>query len=79
LAYGGYSGFKRGLILEIFSVAALLLAAAGRSLLLEEVLHFLAQFYQGQQEIVAYTVFVLLFVTIPNLIKKAGSINLRAY
>ena len=64
LACGGYSGFRRGLILELFAVTSLVVAALGSSLLLDEVVAFLAKWYHGQREIVAYTLFVLLFITI---------------
>ena len=64
LAWGGYSGFKKGLVLEIFSIGALVLAVLGSMRLLEATVALCTRWYPDQQKILPYVVFVFLFVTI---------------
>ena len=64
LAWGGYRGFKRGMILEIFSLSALVLATLGSTRLLDGALALGAKWHYELSGIGRYVVFVLLFITI---------------
>lgn len=64
LAWGGYRGFKKGLVRELFSVGALVLAALGSTRLLDEALGLCAKWYHEPSGIWPYVIFVLLFVII---------------
>jgi len=64
LAWGGYSGFNKGLILEIFSVGALALAAIGSIRLLDKAVEICARWNYEQKGLLPYIIFVSLFVII---------------
>jgi membrane protein required for colicin V production len=72
LAWGGYSGFKRGLVLEIFSIGALVLAVLGSINLLDGAVALCTQWYYDQRGLLPYVAFVLLFVTIFIAITLVG-------
>ena len=63
LAWGGYRGFRRGLVLELFSVGAWVLATLGSTILLDSTLGFCTQWYHDASGVLPYVVFVLLFVS----------------
>ena len=64
LVWGGYSGFRKGLILEIFSIGALVLAALGSMRLLDSAIALCTTWYDDQSGLLPYVVFVLLFFII---------------
>ncbi len=66
LAWGGYRGFKKGLIWEIFSTGALGLAAWGSRRLLSKAVALCTPWLggHGQDALLPYVVFVCLFVII---------------
>ena len=64
LAWGGYSGFKKGLLLEIFSVGALVLATLGSTRLADGATELYARWYQQPSDSLSYSLFMLLFVTL---------------
>ena len=72
LALGGYRGFKRGLVLELFSLGALVLAAMGSTRLLVVALGLCAKWYHGSSGALPYIVFVLIFLLILITIKGIG-------
>jgi membrane protein required for colicin V production len=72
LGWGGYSGFRKGLILEIFSVGALVLAALGSVRLLDGAVALCTKWYDDQHALLPYVVFVLLFFIIFVTITWAG-------
>ena len=72
LGWGGYSGFRKGLILEIFSVGALVLAALGSIRLLDGAVALCTKWYDDQREWLPYVAFVLLFFIIFVTITWAG-------
>jgi membrane protein required for colicin V production len=72
LAWGGYSGFKRGLVLEIFSIGALVLAVLGSIRLLGSAVALCTQWYYDQRGLLPYVAFLLLFVTIFIAITLVG-------
>jgi membrane protein required for colicin V production len=72
MAWGGYNGFKKGLIFEIFSISALALAALGSVRLLDGVIGFCVKWYHAQSELLPYVVSVSLFVIILITITWVG-------
>jgi membrane protein required for colicin V production len=72
LAWGGYSGFKKGLICEIFSISALVLAALGSMKLLDGAIGLCARWYHAQSEWLPFVVSVSLFVIILVAITWVG-------
>lgn len=74
LALGSYRGFKRGLVVELFSLGALALAAMGSTRLLVVASGFCAKWYQGSSEALPYVIFVCLFLIILVTIKGIGQL-----
>ncbi|MCU0317743.1 MAG: CvpA family protein [Amoebophilaceae bacterium] len=74
LLWGGYSGFRKGLIAEVFSVSALVLAVLGSTRLLNAAVLFCAKWYQDQDELLPYVTFVLLFTVIFMTIMWTGNL-----
>lgn len=72
LAWGGYSGFRKGLVLEIFSISALVLAVLGSIKLLDGAVGLCTKWYHGQNGWLPYVVFVCLFVVILITITLVG-------
>ncbi|MEL6606774.1 MAG: CvpA family protein [Bacteroidota bacterium] len=72
LALGAYRGFKRGLVVEFFSLGALVLAAMGSTRLLVVALGLCVKWYHGSSEALPYLVFVFLFLIILVTIKGIG-------
>jgi membrane protein required for colicin V production len=64
MAWGGYNGFKKGLIFEISSIGALVLATLGSVRLLDRVVELCVKWYHAQGELLPYVVFVSLFIII---------------
>ena len=74
LVWGGYRGFKRGLILEIFSNGALVLATTGSIQLLDHAVKLCTKWYDQQQALLPYVLFVCLFIVILMTITWAGKL-----
>jgi membrane protein required for colicin V production len=74
LAWGGYGGSKKGLIVEIFSVSALVLAVLGSIRLLNSTVLFCAKWYQDQSRLLPYVTFVFLFIVIFMTITWTGNL-----
>ena len=74
LAWGGYSGFKKGLVLEIFSTGALVLAVLGSIKLLDGAVELCTKWYHGQNKLLPYVLFVCLFVIILIATTLAGKL-----
>ena len=72
LTWGGYRGFQKGLIWEIFSTGALALATLGSMRLLGNAVELCTQWFHSQNELLPYVVFVFLFVIILIAITLAG-------
>ena len=72
LVWGGYRGLKKGLILELFSVGALVLATLGSIRFVDRAVGLCSGWYHGQSEVLPYVVFVLLFVAILITITFVG-------
>lgn len=74
LAVGAYSGFKKGLILEIISILAFILAIIGGFKLLHIGMEYLARAYDGFGSLLPFVAFVLLFVLILVVVNLVGKI-----
>lgn len=72
LAWGGYRGFKKGLIREIFSISALVLAVWGSMRLLHKAIALCTPWFHDQDELLPYVVFACLFITILLATTVAG-------
>ena len=66
LIWGGYRGFKKGLIWEIFSTGALVAAVLGSTRMLSKAVALCTPWLggYGQDELLPYVVFVCLFIII---------------
>ena len=65
LGWGGYRGYRKGLVLELCSMGALVLAALGSTKLLDGAVGFFAKWYHDpKSELLPYVAFVLLFIII---------------
>ena len=62
LAWGAYSGFKRGLIRELFSISAFAIAGTGSRQLLDKAIAQSAYWGYPLGEEFAYVLFILLFM-----------------
>ena len=74
LAWGGYGGFRKGLIAEVFSVSALALAVLGSIRLLDSAVLFCAKWYEDQSGLLPYVTFVFLFIVIFMTITSTGNL-----
>lgn len=64
LAWGAYSGFRKGFVLEIFSLGSFFVAMIGSIKLLDKLSQFYATWYGNLGDILPYLLFVLLFILI---------------
>ena len=72
LLFGGYLGYKKGLILELIGILALILAIIGSFKLLNEAIRFLSQFFPDYSNIVPFIAFLGLFIIILILVSLLG-------
>ena len=74
LGLGAYSGYKKGLILEIIAIVAFILAILGGFKLLHIGMEYVSRVYDGFGSFLPFVAFVALFVLILVVINMAGSI-----
>jgi membrane protein required for colicin V production len=72
LLYGAYKGFREGLILELFSILALILAFIGGFKLLHVVMEFMRDSWDMDGSWLPIIAFALIFVGIIILTNMAG-------
>ncbi len=72
LVWGGYSGFKRGLISEVFSTGAFVVATLISVKILDQVVELCSRWHKYWGGLVPYVVFVLTFVVIVVVITGLG-------
>ena len=72
LLYGGYRGYKKGLLLEVIAIAAFILAIIGAFKLLHEGMAFLDQHFSISGQILPYLAFILIFILIIILVNMLG-------
>ena len=64
LLFGGYLGYKKGLVLEFVGILALIIAIIGSLKLLNEGIRFLAGYFPDYSNILPFITFIGLFVII---------------
>lgn len=74
LAVGGFSGFKKGLIVEIISILAFILAIIGGFKLLHIGMEYLSKAYDGFGSLLPFIAFIVIFVLILLLVNIVGKI-----
>ena len=72
IAYGAFMGFRKGLLLELVSLVALVLAILGGLKLLDTALPFMAGFIGDAHGLLPYVTFLVVFVGIILLIHLGG-------
>lgn len=72
LAWGAYSGFKRGLIRELFSVGAFALAGLGSTQFSDKLMEQGAQWGYAPGGALSYLVFVLAFILLLVAVRLMG-------
>ncbi|XWN35222.1 MAG: CvpA family protein [Roseivirga sp.] len=72
LAWGAYSGFKRGLIRELFSISAFVLAGLGSTQFLDQVMEQGARWGYAPGGALSYIVFVLVFILVLVAVRLVG-------
>ena len=72
LVWGGYSGFRKGFILELFSIGSLFIAIIGSIKVLNKVISFYTKWYGSLGDLMPYILFVLIFILIIVAVTFAG-------
>ncbi|OKL41142.1 CvpA family protein [Pontibacter flavimaris] len=72
IAYGAFMGFRKGLLLELVSLVALVLAILGGLKLLDTALPLMAGFIGDAHGLLPYVTFLVVFVGIILLIHLSG-------
>ncbi|MFC2124950.1 CvpA family protein [Bacteroidota bacterium] len=72
LLFGGYLGYKKGLILELIGILALILAIIGSFKLLNETIRFLSGYFPEYSNMVPFIAFLGLFIIILVLVSLLG-------
>ena len=74
LALGAYSGYKKGLILELIAIFAFVLAIIGGFKLLHVGMDYVSRVYEGFGNFLPFIAFMVLFVLIIILVNMIGKI-----
>ncbi|HET8859925.1 CvpA family protein [Marivirga sp.] len=74
LFFGAYLGFKKGLLLEIVSLVALILAIIGAFKLLDFGMELLQPYFQNWEHALPIISFILLFIAILLIVNLVGKI-----
>lgn len=74
LAVGAYSGYKKGLILELIAIVAFVLAIFGGFKLLHLGMEYISKVYDGFGSFLPFVSYVALFIIILIVINMLGSI-----
>ena len=74
LALGAYSGYKKGLILELIAIVAFILAIFGGFKLLHVGMEYVSRVYEGFGNFLPFVAFMVLFVLILILVNMVGTI-----
>jgi membrane protein required for colicin V production len=77
LLLGAYSGYKKGLILEVISIVAFVLAIVGGFKLLHVGMEYIAKVYEGFGNLLPFVAFLVLFVLIIVVVNLIGTILKR--
>ena len=71
---GAYSGYKQGFLMELISLAAILLGVLGGFKLMGEGMIFLQEQFNADKSTLPYLSFVLIFVVIVVLVRLLGKL-----
>lgn len=74
LALGAYSGYKKGLILELIAIVAFVLAIIGGFKLLHIGMEYVSKVYEGFGNFLPFVAFLVLFVLIIIVVNMVGKI-----
>jgi membrane protein required for colicin V production len=74
LVLGAYSGYKKGLILELIAILAFILAIIGGFKLLHIGMEYVSKVYDGFGNFLPFVAFLVLFVLILIIVNMAGNI-----
>lgn len=74
LFFGAYLGFRKGLLLEIVSLVALILAIVGAFKLLDFGMEVLQPYFENWQQALPIISFILLFIAILLIVNLIGKI-----
>jgi len=74
LIIGAYSGYKKGLILELIAILAFILAIIGGFKLLHVGMEYVSKVYEGFGNFLPFVAFLVLFVLILIVVNMAGNI-----
>ncbi len=77
LVLGAYSGFKKGLILELIAIAAFILAILGGFKLLHFGMEYVSKMYDGFGNLLPFVAFLILFVLILIAVNMIGKMLKR--
>ena len=70
--FGAYKGFKKGLLMELVSIVALLLATILSFKLLDQGIELIGQYFDKNQSFIPYIAFILIFVFVLYLVTYVG-------
>ncbi len=74
LLLGAYSGYKKGLILEVISIVAFVLAIVGGFKMLHTGMEYISNVYEGFGNLLPFVAFLVLFVLIIVVVNMVGMI-----
>ena len=74
LALGAYSGYKKGLILELIAIIAFVLAIMGGFKLLHIGMEYVSRVYEGFGNFLPFVAFMVLFILILIVVNMVGKI-----
>jgi len=74
LILGAYSGYKKGLILELIAILAFILAIIGGFKLLHIGMEYVSKVYDGFGTLLPFVAFLVLFILILIVVHTAGDI-----
>ena len=72
LVWGAYSGFRKGFVVEVFSMGSFLVATIGSIRLLDQLAGLCVRWYGNIGGIMPYVIFTLLFITIVVVVTLLG-------
>ncbi|MCK5644516.1 MAG: CvpA family protein [Gammaproteobacteria bacterium] len=72
LVFGGYIGYKKGLLLELVGIIALILAIIGSFKLLNDAIRLLSEYIPDYSNFVPFIAFLGLFIIILVLVSMLG-------
>lgn len=78
LLFGAWTGFKKGLLLEIVALASFILAIIGGIYLLDWAVDFIGEYIEGVDHLLPMIAFIIVFIGIVLLVNLIGQIVKKA-